>query len=242
MKQIIIILVVLLAIAYSYASSNPAEEAEHWEKVRQLDQLAERFKAETGFKGEVRHITATMRLYLYRGNFLGISFTADGDTIAFRQACEGIISKVLPYSKATSRQLSMSRISKGGRGYTTKYYQQVTGYRVEGAGYIMMTFDDGRKYFSISDNTVELPDEGHINITLTQAIEIAKGVYNPDYKHDKSIEFSEPRTELLYTNDPHNVTDNSYRLNYIISFWGLAIYIDPYTGNLAYTRSFLIKD
>ncbi len=138
------------------ASEDPTE-TDHWEKVRQLDQLAERFKAETGFRGSIEHSTTTMRLHVYQGNFPGISFTADGDTTAFRQACEGIISKVLPNSRASSNQLSVSRISKSGRGYTTKYYQQVNGYRVEVAGYIKITFEDGRKYFAIGDNTVELP-------------------------------------------------------------------------------------
>lgn len=179
MKRVsILFIIMLLAISHGYADTN---QADHWEKVRQMEQLAERFKADTGFTGEVMHSTTTMRLHVYRGSFPGVSLTADGDTIAFRQACEEIISKVLPNSQANSNQLSMSRISKSGRGYTTDYYQQVNGYRVEGAGYIMITFEDGRKYFSISDNTVDLPD-GDVGAIISQkkAEEIALADLNDE--------------------------------------------------------------
>ena len=181
MKKIeLFIITMLFVISYAYADGYRTDE-DHWEKVRQLDEMAERFKTETGFRGEVMHSTTTMRLHVYRGNFPGVSFTADGDTTAFRQACEGIISKVLPNSQANSNQLSMSRISKSGRGYTTDYYQQVNGYRVEGAGYIMITFEDGRKYFSISDNTVDLPD-GDVGAIISQkkAEEIALADLNDE--------------------------------------------------------------
>ncbi|HPI26794.1 MAG TPA: hypothetical protein PLO57_10070, partial [Candidatus Cloacimonadota bacterium] len=179
--RVMIILMLILLCTAIFASEDPNDTAEHERKTQELNQLAERFKAETGFTGEVMHSTTTMRLYVYRGNFPDISFTADGDTIAFRQACERIISKVLPNSQANSNQLSMSRISKSGRGYTTDYYQQVNGYRVEGAGYIMITFEDGRKYFSISDNTVDLPD-GDVGAIISQkkAEEIALADLNDE--------------------------------------------------------------
>jgi hypothetical protein len=238
----LVTMLLLLLCTMVFASEDAGDAAEHARKTRELNQLAERFKAETGFTGRINYGYERMRLGSFEGNFSGIHFSAEEDTIAFRQACESIVEKILPLSPANRMQLSMSRISKSVRGYTTDYNQQVGGYRVEGAGFIMITYDEGRKRFSIGDNTVELPDGVQINISLTQAIETAKEVYNPAYKRDKSVQFSEPRTELLYTNDPHNTADSSYRLNYKISYWGLAIYIDPVNGNLSYTRSFLIED
>jgi len=232
MKRItFIFIILLLAISHGYADGNPAEAAEHWEKVRQLDQLAERFKAETGFRGEVMHSTTTMRLHVYRGNFPGVSFTADGDTIAFRQACEGIISKVLPNSQANSNQLSMSRISKSGRGYTTDYYQQVNGYRVEGAGYIMITFEDGRKYFSISDNTVDLPDgDVSANITPEEAEQIALSVVNDEHYNNTEclkLFFSNMGSDRHYLAYQVNVTSNESPLYRDIVYW-----IDAITGKV----------
>jgi hypothetical protein len=207
-----------------------------------MDQVAESFKAETGFTGSIQHNLERMRLSYFEGKFTDIQITADADTASFRSVFEQILNKVLPYTYAKREQLTKSRITNNLGITQTDYYQQVNGYRVEGAGRLTINYETGRNAFAIGNGTVELPEEGRVNITLNQAIEIAKEVYNPDYKLDKSIEFSEPKTELLYTNDPQNVTDISYRLNYKISFWGLAIYIDPSTGNLAYTRSFLIKD
>ena len=72
MKQItLIIIILLLAISSGFADGYPAEDAEHWEKVRQLEQLADRFKAETGFTGTISHDLNRMCLGTYRGRFAG---------------------------------------------------------------------------------------------------------------------------------------------------------------------------
>lgn len=169
-----------------------------------------------------------MRLHVYRGNFPGVSFTADSDTTAFRQACEGIITKVLPYSKATRGQLYLSRISKSGRGYTTDYYQQVNGYRVEGAGYIMITFEDGGKFFSISDNTVQLPEGVQVNIARDKAISIALDYFK--------AQVNPPEHKLV----PYVIADlrfcnpdgSGYALKYIIYLGDLVYYVDSSTGRI----------
>ena len=244
MKQVTLIFIVLLmAIAFVYADGgSSAEQAEHWEKVRQLDQLAEGFKAETGFTGRILTSTERMLLYYYEGRFADIQITAEADTASFRAAFERILDKVLPYTFAKHEQLSRSRITNNLGRIKTEYYQQINGYRVEGAGRLSIVYETGRNGFAIGNGTVELPEEVTINISLAQAIENAKEVYNSDYKFDKSVKFSDPKTELLYTRNPKNPADTSYSLNYKISYWGLAIYIDPSNGNLSYTRSFLIED
>jgi hypothetical protein len=134
-------------------------DAEHWEKVHQLDQLAERFKAETGFRGEISHNGALSHLGIFRGKFADIPFSADADTLTFRQACDRIIDRLLPYTLATRSQLTTSRISKGNGRIETEYYQTVNGYKVEGGGLLLIAYDVGRSRFSISNGTVELPDE-----------------------------------------------------------------------------------
>ena len=230
--KVLITMLLLLVCAAIFASEDSIAPAEHWEKVRQMEQLAERFKAETGFIGEVMHSTTTMRLHVYRGNFPGVSFTADGDTIAFRQACEGIISKVLPNSQANSNQLSMSRIFKSGRGYTTDYYQQVGGYRVEGAGYIMITFDDGRKYFSISDNTVDLPEvDVSVIITREEAIRIA----NDEYFKNASPSVKPGKVTIAFTNGK-DYSNKDYYLCYNL-YMGTVVCVDAVTGDIRYTWS-----
>ena len=170
-QALITILLLLCTAIFSTEDTNNAPEYER--KTWELNQLAERFKAETGFVGRINYGYERMRLGSFEGNFTGVSLPTEGDTIAFRQACEMIVDKILPFSPANRMQLSMSRISKSGRGYTTDYIQQVGGYRVEGAGFIMITSDSGRKHFSIGDNTVKLPD-GSVNVMITreEAIEI----------------------------------------------------------------------
>ncbi len=233
--QVLITSLLLLICTAIFAVGDTSTANEQWRKTQELNQLAERFKEETGFRGEVMHSTTTMRLHVYRGNFPGVTFTADGDTIAFRQACEGIISKVLPNSQANSNQLSMSRISKSGRGYTTDYYQQVGGYRVEGAGYIMITFEDGRGYFSISDNTVELP-EGDVSAMISKAAaeQIALSDMN-DAKYQSSRTVS-----IYYTNRG----SETYYLAFLVCvgsdsnpiFGDYFYLIDSISGKIAHKR------
>ncbi|MFA5667187.1 MAG: hypothetical protein WC944_09400, partial [Candidatus Cloacimonadaceae bacterium] len=229
MKTRVLVALLLLAICTAiYASEESTDAAERWRKTQELNQMANRFKAETGFEGRVLHSTETMRLHVYRGNFPSVSFTADGDTTAFRQACEMIVEKILPNSPANRKQLSMSRISKSGRGYTTDYSQQVNGYRVEGAGYIMITFEEGRKYFSIGDNTVELPDDVQVNIARERAISIAI-----DYFKDQ---INPPEHKLVpYVIDDlrfHNPNKMNYSLKYIIYLGDYVYYVDASTGRL----------
>ncbi|MCB5280142.1 MAG: hypothetical protein LHW59_11565, partial [Candidatus Cloacimonetes bacterium] len=230
-KLLITILLILLGTAI-FASEDPFDAEEYVRKTQELNQLAERFKAETGFSGEVNHSTRTMKLHNYRGKFSGIHFFAGADTIAFRQACETIIDKILPYSSANRMQLSMSRITKSVRGYTTDYYQQVRGYRVEGAGFIMITFEEGRKRFSIGDNTVELPE---VDVSAIISQEEAIRIANQEYFNSNSLTVKPWKVTLAFTNGKdHNNKD--YYLCYNL-YCGTVVCVDAVTGDIRYTWS-----
>lgn len=220
----------LLLCTAIFSTEDTGNVPEYERKTWELNQLAERFKAETGFVGEVGHSTNTMRLHTYRGNFSGIYFSSEGDTIAFRQACEMIVEKILPFSPANRMQLSMSRISKSVRGYTTDYIQQVDGYGVEGAGFIMITCDSGRKHFSIGDNTVELPDGVNVQISKEEAFQIARSEFEksplcnkdtPPWRHKSLIQFKSRKIGDVQL---------PYRLKWQIVFPGIVYYIDAETG------------
>jgi len=227
----LVTMLLLLLCTMVFASEDAGDAAEHARKTRELNQLAERFKAETGFTGRINYGYERMRLGSFEGNFSGIHFSAEEDTIAFRQACESIVEKILPLSPANRMQLSMSRISKSVRGYTTDYNQQVGGYRVEGAGFIMITYDEGRKRFSIGDNTVELPVGGvSVNITEEQAFQIARTEFEktelcnentPPWRHKSHIQFSSRKIGDVQL---------PYRLYWRIVFPGRMYYIDAETG------------
>ena len=229
MKTRVLVALLLLAICTAiYASEDINDPELYWRKTQEMNQLAERFKLKTEFEGEVGHSVRTMRLHTYRGNFSDVYYTAESDTTAFRQACEMIIKKILPNSPANRKQLSMSRISKSVRGYTTDYYQQVNGYRVESSGFIVITYEEGRKHFSIGDNTVELPDDVQVNITRDKAISIAI-----DYFKDQ---INPPEHKLVpYVIDDlrfHNPNKMNYSLKYIIYLGDYVYYVDASTGRL----------
>ena len=224
----LLLFVLLLAISYGYAQTSPEETAKHWQKTLELNQLAERFKAETGFRGKMNYNFERMKLGSFEGNFTDIPFSTDADTTSFRQACNRIIDKILPYSYAKRSQLSMSRITKSGRGYTTDYIQSANGYRVEGSGFIMITYEDGRKHFSIGDNTVELPESVQINITredaINRALEYHKNKVNPP--EHKLVPYV--IEDLRFCNPD----EAGYALKYIIYLGDLVYYVDSSTGRI----------
>ena len=230
MKRVsILFIIMLLAISHGYADAN---QADHWDKVRQMDEMAERFKAETGFMGEINPDSPLKHLTGFRGKFPDIPFSANADSVTFRQACERIVDRILPYTSANRSQLSMSRISKSVFGYTTEYYQQVGGYRVESRGLILITFDEGMNRFSISNGTVELPDvDVSAIITLEEAIRIANLVY-----FKSSNPRVQPRKVTLEFTNGKNQNNKNYYLCYNL-YMGTVVCVDAVTGDVRYTWS-----
>ncbi|HQQ67352.1 MAG TPA: hypothetical protein PLX77_00855, partial [Candidatus Cloacimonadota bacterium] len=232
MKRIeLLIIVMLLVISYAYADGYRTDD-DHWEKVRQMDELAERFKAETGFVGDINPDSPLTHLTGFRGNFPDIPFSASADSVTFRQACERIVDRILPYTSTNRSQLSMSRISKSVIGYSTEYHQQVGGYRVESRGLILITFDEERSRFSISNGTVELPEgDVNVNITKEQAFQIARSAFEktdlcnentPSWRHNTVIQFKSRTIDDVQL---------PYRLCWRVTFPGRSYYIDAETGN-----------
>jgi hypothetical protein len=240
--KVLITMLLLLVCAAIFASEDPGDPAEQWRKTQELNERAERFKAETGFTGEVGHSSDTMRLHTYRGNFSGIHFSAVEDTIAFRQACERIVDKILPYSPSSRSQLSMSRIYKSSRGYTTDYIQQVGGYRVDGAGFIAITYDEGRKHFSIGDNTVDLPmNSTNVLFTEEQAFRIARSSFE---KSELCNDLTPPwrsKTAIQFKSRKKDNVQLPYRLYWRITFPGRSYYIDVETGEY-FHEGYVIND
>jgi len=244
MKKIeLFIITMLFVISYAYADGYRTDE-DHWEKVRQLDEMAERFKAETGFTGNINYGYERMRLGSFEGNFSDIQFSADEDTIAFRQACERIVEKILPLSPANRMQLSMSRISKSVSGFTTDYIQQVGGYRVEGSGFIVITYEEGRKRFSIGDNTVDLPGN---NPTPVLTYEEAVRIYDEHIEDDeatKNFRKRRPFLSLLFSNiygDDEINAKPDYRLCWVGGYTK-CIYIDAVTGQIYKMVDYTLDD
>jgi len=243
-------IILLLAISYGCkADVNQHGEKEHTKKVsrleqsgeteqaakvRQLEKVAERFKAETGFRGEINYDYTRMKLQSFEGKFTDISFSADADTSAFRQACNSILDKILPYSFAKRSQLSMNRINRQGNYTSTDYIQLVNGYRVDSSGFIVITYDAGRNRFDIGDNSFKLPSQ---NITPVLTYEDAVRIYDENVKDDESIKKirkERPFLGLRYSNiynDWEGDTRSEYRLCWVGGYTR-CIYIDALTGQV----------
>ncbi len=227
------IIVLLLGISYGYADDFPTEEVERQAKKHQMEQIADRFKAETGFRGEINYDYTRMKLQLFEGKFADIPFSADADTTAFRKACERILDKLLPYSLAKRSQLPMKRITRNGNYTETIYDQTVNGYRVENTGFIIIAYDAGRNRFDIGDITVELPDE---NITPVLTFEDAVKIYDENVKDDevtKKLRKRRPFLSLCFSNI-YNEWEGDTRREYRLCWVGgeKRIYIDSITGQV----------
>jgi len=231
----LVFIIILLFISCIFADGYSAEEAGRREKERQLEQVAERFKTETGFKGEIDYNFQLMKLGSFEGNFTDIHFSADSDTTAFRQVCSNILDKILPYSLAKRTQLSMNRIKRQGNYTSTTYIHMINGYRVDSSGFIVITYDAGRYRFDIGDNTFELPQEITTPvITYEDAVKIYKENVADDLVITHYRMSKRPYFGLFFSNiynDWEGDTRSEYRLCWVGGYTK-TIYIDAQTGQV----------
>ncbi|PKN72677.1 MAG: hypothetical protein CVU50_05930 [Candidatus Cloacimonetes bacterium HGW-Cloacimonetes-3] len=230
-RAIIFLLMMLMAFTAIYASEDPTENEVHVRKTRELKNLSERFKAETGFTGEIQYNYEQMCLGVLEGKFSGITITSTADTTAYRTAFNMILDRVLPYSKATKSKLYMSKITSIWGDIDTKYYQIANGYNIEGAGSIKIGYDSGRNRFVVSDSAVEIPQiNANELITKDRAEEIALLDKN-DARYRKAKVKS-----TFYT----NMGSETYYLAYLVCvsddsnpiFGDFTYYIDALNGTI----------
>jgi len=233
-KAMITIMLLLICTAI-FASEDASNAAEHARKTQELNQLAERFKAETGFEGKISADTNRMCLGYYEGKFADIQITAEADTASFRSAFEQILDKVLPYTFAKRDQLVRSRITNIHGIIETVYYQQVNGYRVEGIGRLSIAYEVGRNAFAIGNGTVELPE---VDVSAMISKEAAEGIALSDMNDAK---YQSSRTVSIYYT---NRGSDTYYLAYFVCvgtdsnpiFGDYFYLIDSMTGRIAHKR------
>jgi len=237
MKTRLIILGVLLAIfMILYASEDPSETTGYDQKKQELDQLAQRFKADTGFKGEIESYPEQMRLARFTGNFDDINMTNVRDSVAFRQVCNSIINKLLPYIGAESEQLVPERINVDSNQIDTRFYQIVNGYKVESGGYLNIYYLFEQKRFGILNVTLDIPQQpvGKI-ITDEEAKSIVVTHHRNKFNVPKKVWGQFITIDLKYSNI--GVTD--YKLMYLVTLDDITYYVDANTGMIYGTNSFV---
>jgi hypothetical protein len=241
-KIFIAILLLLMAISTIYASEDPTEQAEYLQKKQQLDLLAERFKAETGFKGDIETNFEHMKLSRFTGNFDDIDMTNVRDSVAFRQVCNTVISKLLPFIGAKSEQLTPGRINVDSHQIDTRYYQIVNGYKEESGGYLNIYYLCEQKRFGILNVTAEISSEllGKV-ISQEEAFRIARINFEQTEYCNKLTPESRSRTTILYKSRVVNGEAQPYRLCWRVVFPGLVYYIDAITSEF-YTEKYVTND
>ena len=105
MKTKLILAILLICMAgLLFGSEIPADMDEMQRRTQELKALSERFKADKGFEGVIETNTEVMKLSHFRGNFKDIDMSGVSDTLAFRQVCNRIISKLLVPRKTSLMQ------------------------------------------------------------------------------------------------------------------------------------------
>ena len=238
MKSRLVILGVLLAMfMILYASEDTSDINEYIQKKQKLDQLVERFKAETGFEGTIETIPNIMRFGVMKGTFSSVPIPASTDTLELRQAFEGVITTILPYIHAPLEQLSSCPIYMRDSEITTDYIQLVNGYRIQSAGFIRITINTSKMWFILSDSTISVTKD-HIKciISADKAKSIAlkdyiSGEPYPEAHHVDVIEAFH-KYSLVYSNR----YTSEYTLVYIVSMnnYSYTYYIDAQSGEIIY--------
>ncbi len=250
MKRVsILFIIMLLAISYGYANGN---QADHREKVRQMDEMAERFKAETGFTGRVDRDNQRSCLSYFRGNFPDVSFPDQPDTLAMRQAFDAIVSKIMPHIGCEGLTLTKTRIGYNTSGVSTTYQQLVHGYSFEHSGFIGIGYSRDSDDVTISNAIVykSIPPVC-VNYTFAEAIEIARQYYVNTFGYPDSLSFNNPKRNdqaifgtiinktIKYAGTKYVYDKWKYRLCHIFGIsvpYGIAgyrvAYIDAQTGEI----------
>ncbi len=186
----------------------PIEQTEEYDRKRAiLDELAERFKAETGFVGEISYNLQSMNFSTITGNFKDIVVTAPQDTVFMRQVFDQVVSKVMPYISAREGQLQSKHISNNMFGIRTSYEQVEHSYSVFGAGILKVVYSYQTGKLTINDSTVHLP---HEFVAPTLTIDDAINIYSDIVPYDElKTLFSDrkPTFGLYYSNI------NEYKIN-----------------------------
>ncbi len=220
----------------------PYEQTDEYRQKRAiLNERAARFRAETGFEGSISFDFQNMKFSDISGSFRDLVVTAPQDTVNMSNVFDRVFTKVNPFITAQNGHFIKGSTTWNGNISLVRYEQVVNGYKVSGAGFITISYWSNTNRVTILDCTVDLPEvSAPINITLDQAIRIAIQRYDPNYNYIPDNVLSHPRSRLVYCQIPDDEGTAIYRLCYMISFWGLTLYIDPSSGEIVHTRTLII--
>jgi len=220
-SKALITLLFLLVITAVFAIEDSCEAEEQWRKTQELNQLADRFRAETGFVGNIDYDYKNMKISQIRGNFTDLEITSPQDTLFMKSIFERIFTKVTPYISARPEQLFRGKISSDIVITSVIYRQIINGFKIDGGVWsLRIYYNSATKELVVNDATANINSEViPINVSVEQALQIVqkeilkRDNVKPGYS---SIAYSE--------GDKENA--GKYYLCHILSFRDCVVYID----------------
>ena len=243
MKKYLFCLFCLLLIVVTLIGLPYEQTEEYIQKQAILNERAARFKAETGFEGDITYNYQYMKFSHIIGNFRDIVITAPQDTVYMKQVFDRVLAKVKPYISAQEGQLYKDKIVHNNLGSSIIYRQMVNGYRVEGGGSLRIHFNFAISKFSITDATADISSEiVQVNITEDQAINAVLQRYDTNEDFDRNHWMFRRHIKLVYAPIEYESGVVEFKLCYLVSFGGGVNYVDPTTGEVIYTRKIKIAN
>jgi len=200
----------------------PYEQTEEYTRKQTiLNEKAARFKAQTGFEGDITYNHQYMTFSNIFGNFRDIVVTAPQDTVFMKQVFDRVLAIVKPYISAQEEQLFRGKVVCNANSSGVFYRQLVNGYRIEGGfGSLKMSYNLTTCKLSIVNATADISsDIIPINVTLKQAVKLSQ---DEVYNGADVIPFNH---RIAYTLGDNNGGQTFY-LCYILNFADYTVNVD----------------
>lgn len=192
---LVVLLLMSLFIVHAFGEVTEAEAKAR--KKKELNELAERFKAETGFTGDIKLDYDYDRMGIISGKFSGISYPNLADTLAIRQSCDAIVGNILPYVGFEGLTLTKKSISFNSLHTIcgARYEQMVHGFPFEWSGGVRISYNLDTDDVTIVDGIIrkDIPPF-RVKYTFPQAVEIARQHYINVLGYPDSISFEDPKS------------------------------------------------
>ncbi|MCB5272419.1 MAG: hypothetical protein LHW56_11360 [Candidatus Cloacimonetes bacterium] len=241
-KRVFVALLLLAIYTAIYAGEDITDPEVYWRKTQEMNQRAERFKAETGFEGYLGHNLQYMKFTQTSGNFSGIQLTAPQDTTMARLAFDQVLLRMFPFISAREGQLFPLKIESSQYSVAKKWEQRVNGYSVYPGGFIRIAYIIETQRFNINDSTVDIPNTP---IPIKISKEDAKQIMINEYKKSDDYYFrvagglGEPR--IGYNRVSTGDDPVPYRLYWSMGFFKDYYMIDVETLELIHGKAILMR-
>ncbi|MDD2227796.1 MAG: hypothetical protein PHY48_00105 [Candidatus Cloacimonetes bacterium] len=228
--RVFLAILLLVVVAILYCSDDPNENAEYQRKTRELKALSERFKAETGFEGDISYNLQKAKFSILHGTFYNIQLKDPQNEELAERALDQVMLTMSPFTSAREGQLFPLNIESNQSAVSKKWEQRVNGYGVYPGGYIRIAYNISTNEFVISDATADIPNTPiPINISKDDAKEIMINEYKKSEFYNGRIRGSSQEPSIGYHRISTVGDPTPYRLFWSMMFFQVSYSIDAET-------------